>query len=240
MAKAKTVDKEVAAKHRQAFQRVDCSRAAGWQPTLEGAGAATLKGVSPMTAAGHTELEWQVRRIPLDAIQVDPTVQQRAAGTSQDVVYDYAETMRNGIVFTPIDAATTINPFILPTAWPIDRRIPTPKISNVGFTPATVTTHFSLPAARTRSTDCRAAARTRRKPSRRSSAASDGRGGVIARSPGNAGSRIHSSPRSAVNIWKRFQMPTPSKRLQRRLPRRLTPPRRFDDAPSGAAADVTI
>jgi hypothetical protein len=56
-----------------------------------------------MTAAGHTELEWQVRRIPLDAIQVDPTVQQRAAGTSQDVVYDYAETMRNGIVFTPID-----------------------------------------------------------------------------------------------------------------------------------------
>jgi hypothetical protein len=56
-----------------------------------------------MTAAGHTELEWQVRRIPLDAIQVDPIVQQRAAGTSQDVVDDYAETMRNGIEFTPID-----------------------------------------------------------------------------------------------------------------------------------------
>jgi hypothetical protein len=56
-----------------------------------------------MTATGHTELERQVRRIPLDAIQVDPTVQQRAAGTSQDVVDDYAEAMRKGIEFTPID-----------------------------------------------------------------------------------------------------------------------------------------
>ena len=42
-------------------------------------------------------------RIPLHAIQVDPTVQQRAAGTSQDVVDDYAEAMRNGIEFPPID-----------------------------------------------------------------------------------------------------------------------------------------
>jgi hypothetical protein len=56
-----------------------------------------------MTAAGHTELEWRVRRIPLDAIQVDPTVQQRAAGTFQDVVDDYAEAMRSGAEFPAID-----------------------------------------------------------------------------------------------------------------------------------------
>jgi len=42
-------------------------------------------------------------RIPLAAIMVDPTVQQRAAGTSQSVVDDYAEAMRNGIEFPPID-----------------------------------------------------------------------------------------------------------------------------------------
>ena len=41
-------------------------------------------------------------RIPLDAIQIDPTVQQRAAGTSQDVVDEYAEAMRNGVAFPPI------------------------------------------------------------------------------------------------------------------------------------------
>jgi hypothetical protein len=56
-----------------------------------------------MDAVSNGEMEWQVRRIPLDAIQVDPTVQQRAAGTSQDVVEDYAEAMRNGIEFPPID-----------------------------------------------------------------------------------------------------------------------------------------
>jgi ParB-like nuclease domain len=42
-------------------------------------------------------------RIPLDAIQVDPTVQQRAAGTSQEVVDEYAEAMRNGVAFPPLD-----------------------------------------------------------------------------------------------------------------------------------------
>jgi hypothetical protein len=56
-----------------------------------------------MNAVGNSEVEWQVRRIPLDAITVDPAVQQRAAGTSRDVVDAYAEAMRNGIVFTPID-----------------------------------------------------------------------------------------------------------------------------------------
>lgn len=56
-----------------------------------------------MNAVNNPEVEWQVRRIPLDAIQVDPTVQQRAAGTSQDVVDEYAEAMRNGVAFPPID-----------------------------------------------------------------------------------------------------------------------------------------
>ena len=56
-----------------------------------------------MNAVNDPEVEWQVRRIPLDAIQVDPTVQQRAAGTSQDVVDEYAEAMRNGVAFPPID-----------------------------------------------------------------------------------------------------------------------------------------
>jgi hypothetical protein len=53
-----------------------------------------------MNAADNPEVEWQVRRVPLDAIQADPTVQQRAGGTSQDLVADYAEAMRNGIEFT--------------------------------------------------------------------------------------------------------------------------------------------
>jgi hypothetical protein len=56
-----------------------------------------------MNTVGNTEVEWQVRRIPLESIEVDPTVQQRAAGTSQDVVDEYAEAMRNGIEFPPID-----------------------------------------------------------------------------------------------------------------------------------------
>jgi hypothetical protein len=56
-----------------------------------------------MNAVSNSEVEWQGRRIPLDAIQVDPTVQQRAAGTSQDVVDEYGEAMRNGAAFPPID-----------------------------------------------------------------------------------------------------------------------------------------
>jgi hypothetical protein len=47
--------------------------------------------------------ESTITRIPLDAIQVDSAVQQRAAGTSQDVVDDYAEAMLNGAEFPPID-----------------------------------------------------------------------------------------------------------------------------------------
>ena len=56
-----------------------------------------------MNAVSNSEMEWQVRRIPLDAITVDPAIQQRAAGTSQDVVDEYAEAMRSGAEFPPID-----------------------------------------------------------------------------------------------------------------------------------------
>jgi ParB/Sulfiredoxin domain len=59
-----------------------------------------------MNAIGISE-EWQLRCIPLAAITVDPAIQQRAAGTSQDVVADYAEAMRNGAAFPPIDVFAT-------------------------------------------------------------------------------------------------------------------------------------
>jgi hypothetical protein len=50
------------------------------------------------------ELECQVRLIPLDAITVDPAVQQRAAGTSRDVVDEFVEAMLSGgVEFPPID-----------------------------------------------------------------------------------------------------------------------------------------
>ena len=55
-----------------------------------------------MNAVNNPDVEWQVRRIPLESIRVDPTVQQRAAGTSQDVVDEYAEAIRNGVAFPPI------------------------------------------------------------------------------------------------------------------------------------------
>ena len=119
-----------------------------------------------MNAVNNPEVEWQLRRIPLNSIRVDPAIQQRAAGTSRDVVDEYAEAMRNGAAFPPIDVFDNDDgdASILPmafTAWrPTDWRIPTPMISNVRFTPATVTMRSFLPAARTRSTDCRAAART--------------------------------------------------------------------------------
>jgi hypothetical protein len=60
-----------------------------------------------MNANGNSEAEWQLRRIPLAAITIDPAIQQRAAGTSPDVVADYAEAMRGGAAFPPIDVVAT-------------------------------------------------------------------------------------------------------------------------------------
>jgi uncharacterized ParB-like nuclease family protein len=61
------------------------------------------KEAPTMNAICNSETAWQLQRIPLAAITVDPAIQQRAAGTSQDVVADYAEAMRDGVVFPPID-----------------------------------------------------------------------------------------------------------------------------------------
>jgi hypothetical protein len=55
-----------------------------------------------MSEVGNTQVEWQLC-IRLDAIRVDPAIQQRAAGTSQDVVEEYAEAMRSGAAFPPIE-----------------------------------------------------------------------------------------------------------------------------------------
>ena len=55
-----------------------------------------------MNTIRDTEVEGQLR-IPLDLIRVNPAIQQRAAGTSQDIVDEYAEAMRNGAEFPPID-----------------------------------------------------------------------------------------------------------------------------------------
>jgi ParB-like nuclease domain len=55
-----------------------------------------------MNTIRDTEVEWQLY-IRLDAIRVDPAIQQRAAGTSQEVVDAYAEAMRDGVAFPPID-----------------------------------------------------------------------------------------------------------------------------------------
>jgi hypothetical protein len=45
--------------------------------------------------------ESELRRVPLAAISIDPSVQQRAAGKSQEVVEDYAPGMRDGDEFPP-------------------------------------------------------------------------------------------------------------------------------------------
>jgi hypothetical protein len=55
-----------------------------------------------MNTIRDTKVEWQVR-LPLNSIRVDPAIQQRAAGTSQDIVDEYAEAMRNGAEFPAID-----------------------------------------------------------------------------------------------------------------------------------------
>jgi hypothetical protein len=49
-----------------------------------------------MNAICNSGVKWQLQRIPLAAIIVDPALQQRAAGTSQDIVADYAEALAHG------------------------------------------------------------------------------------------------------------------------------------------------
>jgi ParB-like nuclease family protein len=56
-----------------------------------------------MNAICNSETTWQLQRIAFAAITVDPAIQQRAAGTSQGVVAEYAEAMRDGVMFPPVD-----------------------------------------------------------------------------------------------------------------------------------------
>ena len=67
-----------------------------------------------MNENSKVEPAWELRRIPLAVITVDPSIQQRVAGTSQEVVEDYAEAMRDGdefpvpVVFSNDDGVTGI------------------------------------------------------------------------------------------------------------------------------------
>jgi uncharacterized ParB-like nuclease family protein len=49
------------------------------------------------------QIKGEVRRIPLRIIKVDPAIQQRVAGTSQEIVEEYAQAMRAGAAFPAID-----------------------------------------------------------------------------------------------------------------------------------------
>jgi hypothetical protein len=58
--------------------------------------------------------ESELRRVPLAAISIDPSVQQRVAGTSEEIAEEYAQAMREGdefpapVVFSDDDGATCI------------------------------------------------------------------------------------------------------------------------------------
>jgi hypothetical protein len=55
----------------------------------------------PVTETSTIEPASELRRIPLAAIKIDPAIQQRVAGTSQEVVQEYAQAMRDGNEFPP-------------------------------------------------------------------------------------------------------------------------------------------
>jgi hypothetical protein len=199
-----------------------------------------------MNAVDDTEVE--VRRIPLAAITVDPEIQKRQLELHKRSLLITLRPCATASRSRPLtcSAPGTVS-FISPTAsiaWmPSGQRSPMRKKSNAGFIPAIATMRCCSPAARTRSTGCRAAASTRSKPSQRSCAASNGRDGVIARSVGNVGCRIGSSLPFVAAIWKNVQMPA---RRRTRPPPPRTPERprhrtshRVDDARSSAAAGVT-
>jgi hypothetical protein len=59
------------------------------------------EGCFPMNQNTEVEPAVELRRVPLAAIKIDPAIQQRVAGTSQEVVDDYACAMRDGDAFPP-------------------------------------------------------------------------------------------------------------------------------------------
>jgi hypothetical protein len=56
-----------------------------------------------MDAISKTELALDLRRIPMAAIKAGPAIQQRVNGTSEEVVAEYAQAMRAGDKFPPLD-----------------------------------------------------------------------------------------------------------------------------------------
>jgi hypothetical protein len=56
-----------------------------------------ILGSSPAKAGATSD----VRRIPLTKINADPAIQQRVNGTSEEVVAEYAQAMRDGVTFPP-------------------------------------------------------------------------------------------------------------------------------------------
>jgi hypothetical protein len=198
-----------------------------------------------MNAVDNSEVEWQRRLIPLAAISVDPAVQQRAAGTFQAVIDDYAEAMRDGVKFPPIDVfGSEDGAFHLADGF---HRLEAYRSAHPEVEEIECNVHFgnrddALLFA------CGANARhgLRRSRSDKLKAvvtlirSETWSGGAIVRSLGNVRSHIDSSPQFAANMWKRFQMPHDRrKRPPRILPRTHLPSHRIDDARSCAVASVT-
>jgi hypothetical protein len=59
------------------------------------------EGPGPCSATRTEPAVNEVRRVPLAALKVDQTVQQRVGGTAKKVVAQYAEAMRGGAAFPP-------------------------------------------------------------------------------------------------------------------------------------------
>jgi hypothetical protein len=59
------------------------------------------EGQAPCSATRTEPAVNEVRRVPLAALKVDLTVQQRVGGTAKKVVAEYAEAMRSGAAFPP-------------------------------------------------------------------------------------------------------------------------------------------
>ena len=199
-----------------------------------------------MNTINDPEVEWQLR-IPLDSIRVDPAIQQRAAGTSQDVVDEYAEAMPNGAEFPPIDVfGNDDGPFHLgdgfhrleaygsahPDAKDIECKVHPGDRDDALLFACSANAQHGLP--RSRSDKLKAVTTLIR--SERWSGWSDRE---IARQCAVS----HTFVAAVRSHLATFPDAGPQgKRPQRTLARRPTahrPPHWFDDAPSGAAVGVT-
>jgi len=186
---------------------------------------------------------YTLARIRLDAIKIDPTVQQRAAGTSQDVIDEYAEAMRNGVKFPPIDVfGYDDGPFDLgdgfhrvkahqlahPDAKDIECRVhPGDRDDALLFACGTNTQHG---LQRSRADKLKAATTLLR---------SDKWLGWSDREIARQCAVSHTYVGQVRDHLATFPDADTEQRPQRRHPPRPIEPNRFDAAPPGAAGDVT-